>query len=461
MDDFRRDRTNDEHDFAALRYDSADWGSFGFASIHHEAPAQQRALDEDQCGLPPLLNTNVVDYNFAYLEQSLQCPQQQTQRPILPPSNNFLAIPSYHQTVTPEIITKIANPTFGDHTRLCPLLNEADHPCYEPTRIPGGGPSRQQRDPLKVHTTDAQEERDQYSRSVSAEHRAEEHIAITSFMESTIKEQLKRFWNPEGYRVLKPRKERLTMTEYETKLVNTGKEQTGQWQGHYRSLDEARIARMTLQKIYSKPPHECTSPVDDDSFPTSDNAWVRVVRQIFDAIMDWRYILEWKSALDREGKAKAMGMLSQNGEEESCPGLEPRPSACDLEKLLPSREEQQRRILGQVPSDQTIELVAWAIVHSKQLVKSILTAGDGWKLRIVNAPRKEFRAKGNNRRVNAAKERQRQGLSQLRDQEEGLATGSRGMNQTPGPVPRGQGCRTGSREETENGQAPGEPSLGM
>ncbi|KAF4507783.1 hypothetical protein G6O67_004246 [Ophiocordyceps sinensis] len=53
--------------------------------------------------------------------------------------------------------------------------------------------------------------------------------------------------------------------------------------------------------------------------------------------------------------------------------------------------------------------------HSKQLVKSLLTAGDGWKLRIVNCPKREFRAKGNNRRVNAAKERKRQGNSAYGD----------------------------------------------
>lgn len=29
--------------------------------------------------------------------------------------------------------------------------------------------------------------------------------------------------------------------------------------------------------------------------------------------------------------------------------------------------------------------------HSKQLVKSLLTAGDGWKLRIANCPKREFR----------------------------------------------------------------------
>ncbi|KJZ79480.1 hypothetical protein HIM_00949 [Hirsutella minnesotensis 3608] len=55
-----------------------------------------------------------------------------------------------------------------------------------------------------------------------------------------------------------------------------------------------------------------------------------------------------------------------------------------------------------------MDAVCFALKHSKQLVKSLLTAGDGWKLRIVNCPKKEFRAKGNNRRVNAAKERKRQ-----------------------------------------------------
>ncbi|PHH84322.1 hypothetical protein CDD83_2120 [Cordyceps sp. RAO-2017] len=152
---------------------------------------------------------------------------------------------------------------------------------------------------------------------------------------------------------------------------------------------------------------------------------------VFDAIFDWRYILEWRSALSRDAKARISRRLLSAPDPESL-----RPDPAELARLLPSVVVQQQKILGQVPSDQTIEIIAWDIVepyrsfaarmdaicfalrHSKQLVKSLLAAGDGWKLRIVNCPKREFRhtprqqAKGNNRRVNAAKERQRQTMVQ-------------------------------------------------
>ncbi|KAL7921755.1 hypothetical protein ACQKWADRAFT_294362 [Trichoderma austrokoningii] len=47
--------------------------------------------------------------------------------------------------------------------------------------------------------------------------------------------------------------------------------------------------------------------------------------------------------------------------------------------------------------------MCFALTKSKQLVKSLLSAGDGWKLRIANNPRGELGHKGNNMKVNMNK----------------------------------------------------------
>lgn len=266
--------------------------------------------------------------------------------------------------MAPVNIPKVENPTFDDQLRLFPLLNEADHSCYKSTRCTDECLARQQHDPPTPQTMNAEEEGDLFGGPADEEHTPKEQIAISSLMDLTVKEQLKRFWNPEGgHRVLKPRVEVAPANKYEADLVKSGKRrQTRQWQGHFQSRSEAATAMETLQNLYCKPPQERTSWHEDGTFPTSDDRWVEVVKQVFDAIMDWSYILEWKSALDRESKAKAIEKLSKSGEEEPCPGLEPRPSVRDLNKLLPSVQAQQQRILGQVPSDQTIELLAWGVV---------------------------------------------------------------------------------------------------
>ncbi|PTB43547.1 uncharacterized protein TrAFT101_002107 [Trichoderma asperellum] len=47
--------------------------------------------------------------------------------------------------------------------------------------------------------------------------------------------------------------------------------------------------------------------------------------------------------------------------------------------------------------------MCYALTKSKQLVKSLLSAGDGWKLRIANNPFGELGHKGNNMKVNMNK----------------------------------------------------------
>ncbi|PNP38972.1 hypothetical protein TGAMA5MH_09198 [Trichoderma gamsii] len=50
---------------------------------------------------------------------------------------------------------------------------------------------------------------------------------------------------------------------------------------------------------------------------------------------------------------------------------------------------------------------------SKQLVKSLLSAGDGWKLRIANNPRGELGHKGNNMKVNMNKNNRLRQITQM------------------------------------------------
>ncbi|UKZ80380.1 hypothetical protein TrVFT333_008139 [Trichoderma virens FT-333] len=56
--------------------------------------------------------------------------------------------------------------------------------------------------------------------------------------------------------------------------------------------------------------------------------------------------------------------------------------------------------------------MCYALRKSKQLVKSLLSAGDGWKLRIANNPQGELGHKGNNMKVNMNKNRKLRQITQ-------------------------------------------------
>ncbi|KAJ6443226.1 Elongated TPR repeat-containing domain protein [Purpureocillium lavendulum] len=439
-------RNNEEFAISAFQYEPADWDTLGLTPISDRPlPELLPAYDGDG-DFSGFMSRYMVDNDLASLNQSIPLLQQHPRDSTLPLSNMYMSLPCVSvlwqkeaslteahrdpQSIMPDVVPKAEDATFGNQLPIYPTLDGRGPSCFEPSHILDEGPVRQQTDPPTSRTAGTDEACDLFSDSAGEGTATEERATMSSLMELTIKEQLRRFWSPEEYRVLKPRVEVAQMAEHEADLIRSCKRrQTRQWQGYFRTMSAANEARAHLRELYRKPPRECTSPATDDTFPSSDEAMVAVVKQVFDAIMDWSYILEWKSALDRHEKVKAMEKLSEAGEDEMFPGLEMRPSVVDLEKLLPSVPVQQQKILGQVPSDQTIELISWGVVeridaisfavkHSKQLVKSLLTAGDGWKLRIVNCPRKEFRAKGNNRRVNAAKEKQRQNLIDPRSRQE-------------------------------------------
>ncbi|OAQ62152.1 hypothetical protein VFPPC_07183 [Pochonia chlamydosporia 170] len=166
----------------------------------------------------------------------------------------------------------------------------------------------------------------------------------------------------------------------------------------------------------------CTSPDNDSTFPQSDDEYQEKVRRVFDAICDWSYILEWRAVLPKNEEddiitrliqarsdAQQQHILTETLLENFTPTKE------ELASILPPVENQQQKVLRQIPDDETIEMISWGIVaaaiksqqgdtqDSKQVVKSLLTLGDAWKIRIVNHPRKELKTKRVNSKGNSAK----------------------------------------------------------
>ncbi|KAK5996930.1 hypothetical protein PT974_02277 [Cladobotryum mycophilum] len=68
--------------------------------------------------------------------------------------------------------------------------------------------------------------------------------------------------------------------------------------------------------------------------------------------------------------------------------------------------------------------MCYALRKSKQLVKSLLSAGDGWKLRIANNPLGELGHKGNNMKVNMNKNRRLREATRETRQQQGGRQGS-------------------------------------
>ncbi len=63
--------------------------------------------------------------------------------------------------------------------------------------------------------------------------------------------------------------------------------------------------------------------------------------------------------------------------------------------------------------------MADSLRKSKQLVKSLLTAGTGWCMRIANNPKGEFMHKINNMKVNRRKTERLREATSLYEREEG------------------------------------------
>ncbi|KIE02400.1 hypothetical protein MAJ_01434, partial [Metarhizium majus ARSEF 297] len=124
----------------------------------------------------------------------------------------------------------------------------------------------------------------------------------------------------------------------------------------------------TIMELHRKQVSDCSFPADDESFPKTDEEYRQRVRQVFDAICDWSYILEWRTVLAKGEENRISAEFSQDRPErrqgESMDDLPAdfMPTEAELVKMLPPVEDQQRRVLRQIPNDQTIEWISWGIV---------------------------------------------------------------------------------------------------
>ncbi|KAH8712953.1 hypothetical protein HC256_006126 [Beauveria bassiana] len=209
---------------------------------------------------------------------------------------------------------------------------------------------------------------------------------------------------------------------------------TGVYQAHIASAEAAAADQAELMRMFRLAPKLCTNPSSDSTFPVRDADKREYVRNMYDAIWDWSDYVEM-------GKTLGSASISAS-------------------QPVPSRAEQQKKVLSNPLNDYVVEQLCWRLLNfaenaqqgiptvdfwagadgawesyatfgdrvaaigdslrsSKQLVKSLLTAGDRWCARIANNPRGEYTHKVNNMKVNQRKnERLREATSARRKKEE-------------------------------------------
>ncbi|KAG8417963.1 hypothetical protein J3458_005411 [Metarhizium acridum] len=149
----------------------------------------------------------------------------------------------------------------------------------------------------------------------------------------------------------------------------------------FESKHHAEKSLETIMELHRKSVADCSFPADDESFPKTDEEYRQRVRQVFDAICDWSYILEWRKVLPKGQEYRIGTEFShdrpERRQEESMddPPADFMPTEAELANILPPVEDQQRRVLRQIPNDQTIEWISWGIVVFFFLVVTPSTVG--------------------------------------------------------------------------------------
>lgn len=144
---------------------------------------------------------------------------------------------------------------------------------------------------------------------------------------------------------------------------------TGIYKGYFHSVDVARKKLQRLLELYRKPRESCSFPFSDDTFPISDDDKMIYIRNLFDAINDWSHFREWPQALKTEERNRIMDNMrrKQAGSDDAGTDIsldDMRPSQEELESILPPLQDQQKKILGRLLSDQTIEWLCWELIVS-------------------------------------------------------------------------------------------------
>lgn len=149
---------------------------------------------------------------------------------------------------------------------------------------------------------------------------------------------------------------------------------TGVYQGYFRTFDVAKKKLQRLLEMYRKPKENCSFPANDDTFPTCDSDKMVYIKDLFDAINDWSNFREWSQALKTDDRNRIIDRLRRRKVEgdDAVPDRltdvsldDMRPSQQELEALLPPLEVQQKKILGRLLSDQTVEWLCWELIVSE------------------------------------------------------------------------------------------------
>ncbi|KAL6880882.1 hypothetical protein J3F83DRAFT_710741 [Trichoderma novae-zelandiae] len=144
---------------------------------------------------------------------------------------------------------------------------------------------------------------------------------------------------------------------------------TGVYQGYFQNWDVARKKLQRLLELYRKPKENCSYPPNDETFPVTDEDKIGYIKDLFDAINDWSHFREWSQALKTEDRNRIIDRLRRryagNENAEADISLDDmRPTQQELESILPPLQAQQKKILGRLLSDQTVEWLCWELVEA-------------------------------------------------------------------------------------------------
>lgn len=163
-------------------------------------------------------------------------------------------------------------------------------------------------------------------------------------------------------------------TSSQTEILALANEEppTRKFRNLFGAAGNAQAALDQFVRLHRKPIKDCSFPTTDESFPTGQDETISCVKQVFDAMCDWSYILEWRATLPRQQRATIVSQMltsrenpeSPSSQQTNNPADEFQPTLGELADVLPPVEEQQKRVLSQVPSDQTMEWISWAIVDA-------------------------------------------------------------------------------------------------
>jgi hypothetical protein len=127
---------------------------------------------------------------------------------------------------------------------------------------------------------------------------------------------------------------------------------TGIYKGRIRSDEDAQRSEGQYMHLFRKRQELCTFPDMDGTFPTTDTTKMAVVRVLFESICDWNCYKEMRQALSAANR----GAWDANVEGRDSV------SVAYMRSLMPTKDIQQRRVLGRTLSDITIETLSWRLM---------------------------------------------------------------------------------------------------